>query len=371
MKLHDIMQNAQYATEVSSKEVEALHRMVESEAFDRFPGSREQQARFEQGDYQGWFPPASDNRFGAFVRATETYEAAWRRVANEIACTPAYDQAVKEFGVKETTEQVHDWFRGSREAVQEMRMQAEAKAAYAIDEKMGRAGSMPDLAKMFPSHVRMVEKYSESGDGGWAGGGPDSWASWNEFHGITEAGEAAIVAVKAGARPAEAMEAALKDEEAKRAAARKAAGIKLSNEATARMTAEESKRAEWKALEVIRDLMRPIDTRGRTPWERRASKTYEKDEIEMRKRLEAATAVQLITDSVAVLRNAAIQKMAAEVTILQNAGAKAKRSEELWAKFQNGTFVEEEAKELLESKWLTRSEEAHVHDYLNGLLLED
>lgn len=79
------------------------------------------------------------------------------------------------------------------------------KEAEALEPQKRIEDALAKLAADNPLDVRRVECYSEFGESGWAGAGPDSYSSGVEYTPVSEAGTIALEAVRAGADPTEAM----------------------------------------------------------------------------------------------------------------------------------------------------------------------
>jgi len=202
MTSKSLMDMASTSAVVSTADLKALSRLIAAEVF---AGLEQLRDEYESRDYQGALPP----RYAALDVAYAENERRQQEAAHLLASGPAYAALVAEHGLEAVAYQVYGWSYGPAEAAARLAKVAACRAGMAEDAAAGKAGSLLDLAKLYPQHVRAEAWYSEAGDGGWAGAGPDSWGSGIDYRGLTPAGLAAIEAVRAGARPVPAMTAAV------------------------------------------------------------------------------------------------------------------------------------------------------------------
>lgn len=344
---------AQSAT-IQSEEVAALRRLIEADAYAAQPGAAAQKSAYDEADYQDWWPSTSDRRFGAMARAEAQSTADWAFAVERLADAPAYASAVEAHGRDAVREMIADWCAGPETSDRRIREAAHSAATRAADEADGAVGSLADLNRMFPEHVRAQEWYSESGDGGWAGGGPDSWASGTDYVPLTDPGRIAIEAVKGGARPRPAMDAAIAAETARLTAEGKA---KAEAEAMARADREAQEaldRAQRQACIAIRDAARLPDTRGRCPGTRRASETRLADMAAGEAALAAVLAIECPTALASEVQAEAAAELREYIAGRKAAAEKARRWEAIVTAGDNAS--DDNIRALIASGWLWQSE---------------
>jgi hypothetical protein len=286
MKHTDILEYASKAQKISKEEVSLIFRMIEADIFGPI---RDIKQRYEEADYQGHFPTWA----APLKKAYDEVDREKEKAASILADSPAY-AGIKDGSREEIIERIRGWYETPDQVAKALKENKDTQAKNEENDRLGEAGSVEDLAKKFPQHVHLSTGYEESGDGGWAGGGPDSWSLWNEASGRTEAGKLAIEKVKAGQRPVPAMEAALAEitkkleEEGK---TKQEADLIAKNE---RQSIEDMRKRERAAIDAIHTIKIP-DTRGMTPWQKRAPKRWEdniqfaSEAIETMKKIEPPT----------------------------------------------------------------------------------
>lgn len=201
------------ATSISKVDLKALRGLIRVRAWQGV--TQQMRDSWEYATDSGWYPTCQmdADRRGAAASACYAAEqkdvSDWKAASKAIANSPAYSSLVKDFGRDEVFNQIHGWSATPDEARQVILDRMDYDAQAAVDARDGKAGDIKELAALFPRHVKAVDWYSEGGDGGWAGGGPDSYASGTDYKPLTDAGAAALDAVKGGARTKVAMAAAL------------------------------------------------------------------------------------------------------------------------------------------------------------------
>lgn len=253
--------------------MKAIRDRVVEAVYSGRPVAARQRAVWLESDHGGWVPSEYDSDYGEYVKAEAEVARLWASAAEAAVDGEAYAAVVGKHGRGKVVEVVRGWYADADEAMRRLDEWAAAGAAYEVDQRDGKAGSLADLSNRYPEHVRSEEWYSENGDGGWAGGGPDSWGAGADYYGKSEAGKAAIEAVKAGARPRQAMEAAIEAVkvrlEAEGKAKAEAEAVARGDREAARKLEEAGQAAIWKMADVCRRSM--PDGSGMSPWRRRSS----------------------------------------------------------------------------------------------------
>lgn len=269
MRSYDFLQYAKNAEKISQGEIDLIRKVIKAESFE---GIEDLRRRYEDADYQGHFPSWAI----PVERAYEEDRRRWKEAAEIIVSSKAYEEAVSQFGKEEVVERVFGWTETPSEVIKSLSNNKNKMEESKVDEDLGKKGDLDSLAKMYPKHVKSKKGYSESGDGGWAGGGPDSWSEWTDYVALTEAGKLAIEKVKAGERPKIAMELSIEEvrakleEEGKQKSEAEALASADFNEK------EKLKKEERNAFLQLSEI-KPISGKGRTPWYRRSPERWKAD----------------------------------------------------------------------------------------------
>jgi len=240
------------------------HAQIKTQAYASIPGAAEQQARYDCEEDGQYWPDADCPRYGLMSQASDLTDKLWGEQANELVYSLAFADVVEAYG-RDAVRTEMGYMTDPDVVWQVLADRGARKACQELDESLGKAGGLADLAKRYPRHIKTIDNSPEDGIGwgsyveNWGGGAADTYA------GNDDIGKRAIVSVEAGARPVEAVEAA----KAAVIAELKADGLKEA-EAAAIVVDDYAARQELSAqarefFGRVDMMTRLPDTRGRTP----------------------------------------------------------------------------------------------------------
>jgi len=346
MRSTDLLEYAHKSGKISEGEIKLIRKLVHAESFEGIEDIRD---RYESSDFQGHFPQWAKPVEKAYNRERE----AWTSAAKLIASSPAYELVRSEFGTDQVENRVFNWHESPEQVSISLSEEKKNRDAAAVDDKLGKAGDLASLAEMFPQHVKAKKGYSEQGDGGWAGGGPDSWSEWTDYVPLTDAGRIAMEKVKAGARPAEAVSQAIAEnskklEEKRRSVEDAEAAVKHDMDERKRRESEE--RTAYELLNV-----RPKSGSGRTPWFRRSPERWQEDIEDYTRCLQSVQSVPSLNEQIVGRRDQAASEYSKKIDHCRAELEKAIRLISILENAENASA--EELSELQSSGFLIGKEE--------------
>jgi len=192
---------------------------IRAQAFESVPGSSEQAKKMALTDSQYWPESESCPYYGQLLKAENLAEKLWAEQCRDVATSYAFSDHVEKYGYDAVFDSI--FLAANSITSESIAAKLDKKAAWKIEraawrkerdlnDRLGRAGDLKKLAKLYQGHVTTVDTADSIGWGSYCSDMGGGYAA-DTYKGVSDAGKLAIEAVKAGARPVTAMREALKE----------------------------------------------------------------------------------------------------------------------------------------------------------------